>query len=118
MLSGERKSIVDPCYLRWRDNEFGARKRALYLMSLYTGEVQHVPNHPQKDGATWRVWAQTSADSAEIGWFQTEDDAKSALFNEVMRALNHMTIRAVPHNHILPMSGAFVEIDVIGSDHR
>jgi hypothetical protein len=82
--------------LRWHPDEFGRSGRALYFMSLYAGEVQHVPNHPRQ-GSTWRAWAQTGPDLNELGWYQTEDEAKAALLGEVWRAINDPLAADRPH---------------------
>ncbi len=80
--------------LAWRADEFGKPERDIYLGSIYVGGVWHYPvsvlpftNEYQPREKPWRAWFMNEADGSEVGWFATEQEARDALVDAVLKAL-------------------------------
>lgn len=72
--------------LAWRADEFGKPDLALYLGELCVGLIHPwgVPNY--RPGQT-RAWIMNEPDGSELGWYPTEQEAKDALVQAVLKAL-------------------------------
>ncbi len=72
--------------LSWRDDDYGIPGRALYINQIYVGWVMQSPSMV-KAGTPWRAWIMNTMDGTEFGWRSTEQEAKDALVDAVLKAL-------------------------------
>lgn len=71
--------------LVWRANEFGVADRALYLASIYVGEVHDVSTyHPL---TPWSGRVMTESKGVSIGMFATIGDVRAAVETAARDAL-------------------------------
>ncbi len=75
--------------LFWRPDGYGNPGRALYARDLYLGHVTHwtYPD-PSHRATPWRAWLMTDEEGEEVGWWATEQEAKDALVDAALKALN------------------------------
>ncbi len=71
--------------MNWKDN-------ALTIGNLYVGEVIHFRTHEKRRETPFRSWIMTKdGDGEEVGWYATNDKARSALEEAVLKALRIST---------------------------
>jgi hypothetical protein len=68
-----------------RNDCWGHARRALYLGKLYVGSI--MPGSANHHPGEWRAWFMSDEDGEELGWFQTEAQAKTALEDRLEWAL-------------------------------
>ena len=88
---------------KWCNNAFGKERTALYIGNLYVGGIMRVvpedwrgarvknPNmmefYVKRESAPWRAWFMSDDEGDEIGYYATDDEARTALEDHLASAI-------------------------------
>ena len=64
----------------WRNDSFGNPMAALYVGNAFIGVIQNIV-HPgmSTKKKPWRGWFMSDVDGESVGWFETADEARTAV---------------------------------------
>ncbi len=70
--------------LAWKADEFGNPDHALFLGGISVGSLMHSKLVKEK---RWRAYFMDSYEGSTVGWFASEQEARDALVDRVVKAM-------------------------------